>query len=68
VLNNIGDGQPDAHDEYASNSFLRTRGLPAPANGPRAGYILQRLADASKSFATRMEIRGETATISLTGR
>jgi poly-gamma-glutamate capsule biosynthesis protein CapA/YwtB (metallophosphatase superfamily) len=68
VLNNIGDGQPDAHDEYASNQFVHTRGLPALATGARAGYILQRLADASKPFATRMEIRGETATVSLTAR
>src|SRR4029077_18597351 len=44
VLNTIGDGQPDVHDEYANNQFLHTRGLPAPAAGARAGYILQRLA------------------------
>ena len=68
VLNNIGEGQPDAHNEYASNQFLHTRGLPAPATGARAGYILQRLADASKPFGTMMEIRGETATVTVTGR
>ena len=68
VLNNIGDGQPDVHNEYASNPFLHTRGLPAPATGARAGYILQRLADASKPFGTVMEIRGETATVTVTGR
>jgi len=61
VLNTIGEGQPDVHDEYASNEFLHTRGLPAPASGVRAGYILQRLADASKPFGTVMEIKGETA-------
>ena len=27
VLNTIGDGQPDVHNEYASNQFLHTRGL-----------------------------------------
>jgi poly-gamma-glutamate capsule biosynthesis protein CapA/YwtB (metallophosphatase superfamily) len=68
VLNTIGDGQPDAHDEYASNQFLHTRGLPAPATGARAGYILQRLADASKPFGTAMEIRGDTATIAVASR
>jgi poly-gamma-glutamate synthesis protein (capsule biosynthesis protein) len=68
VLNNIGDGQPDVHSEYASNEFLHTRGLPTPASGARAGYILQRLADASKPFATTMEIKGETATVTMTGR
>jgi poly-gamma-glutamate capsule biosynthesis protein CapA/YwtB (metallophosphatase superfamily) len=68
VLNNIGEGQPDVHNEYASNQFLHTRGLPAPATGARAGYILQRLADASKPFGTRMEIAGETATVKVNGR
>ncbi len=63
VMNTIGDGQPDVHNEYASNEFLVTRGLPAPATGARAGYILQRLADASKPFGTRMEIREDTATV-----
>jgi hypothetical protein len=42
--------------------------LPVPATGPRAGYILQRLADASKPFGTKMEIRGDSATITITGR
>jgi poly-gamma-glutamate synthesis protein (capsule biosynthesis protein) len=68
VLNNIGDGQPDAHNAYANNEFLHTRGLPIPATGPRAGYILQRLADASKPFGTTMVIGGETATITLTSK
>ena len=68
VLNNIGDGQPDVHDPRASNEFLHTRGLPVPATGARAGYILQRLADASKPFGTMMEIRGEIATVTVTSR
>ena len=68
VLNTIGDGQPDVHNEYASNPFLHTRGLPAPATGARAGYILQRLADASRPFGTKMDISGETATVTMAGR
>jgi poly-gamma-glutamate capsule biosynthesis protein CapA/YwtB (metallophosphatase superfamily) len=68
VLNNIGDGQPDVHNAHASNEFLHTRGLPTPATGARAGYILERLSNASKPFGTTMEIKGETATISLSGR
>jgi poly-gamma-glutamate synthesis protein (capsule biosynthesis protein) len=68
VLNTIGDGQPDAHNEYASNQFLHTRGLPAPATGARAGYILQRLADASGPFGTKMDISGETATVTIPAR
>jgi poly-gamma-glutamate capsule biosynthesis protein CapA/YwtB (metallophosphatase superfamily) len=65
ALNNVGEGQPDIHDEYASNQFLVTRGLPSPATGARAGYILQRLADESKPFGTTLEIKGDTAEIKL---
>jgi len=65
ILNNIGEGQPDVHNPYADNEFLQTRGLPSPATGARAGYILQRLADASKPFGTTMTVQGETASIAL---
>jgi len=68
VLNTIGDGQPDVHNPYTSNEFVHTRGLPTPATGARAGYILERLANASKPFATTVEIRGETANIRVPGR
>jgi poly-gamma-glutamate capsule biosynthesis protein CapA/YwtB (metallophosphatase superfamily) len=65
ALNIIGEGQSDMHNDYANNQFLDTRGLPSPAKGSRAGYILQRLADASKPFGTRVEVNGETAQIKL---
>jgi len=65
ALNNVGEGQPDIHNEYANNQFLDTRGLPSPVTGARAGYILQRLADASKPFGTTVEIKGDTAEINL---
>jgi poly-gamma-glutamate capsule biosynthesis protein CapA/YwtB (metallophosphatase superfamily) len=65
VLNNIGEGQPDVHNEYANNQFLHTRGLPVSATGARAGYILERLADASKPFGTMIEVKGEIAEIML---
>jgi poly-gamma-glutamate synthesis protein (capsule biosynthesis protein) len=65
VLNYVGEGQPDIHDEYANNEFLRTRGLPSPAIGARAGYILQRLAELSKPFGTQLVIKRETAEIRL---
>jgi hypothetical protein len=68
VLNNIGDGQPDVQNAYVSNQFLHTRGLPTPAVGARAGYILDRLANASKPFGTLMEIKGETATVTVAGK
>ncbi len=65
VLNTLGEGQPDVHDEYASNAFLFTRGLPSPAPEARAAYILQRLADSSKAFGTVFEIKGDTGEITL---
>jgi poly-gamma-glutamate capsule biosynthesis protein CapA/YwtB (metallophosphatase superfamily) len=65
ALNNVGEGQPDIHNEYANNQFIQTRGLPTPLTGARAGYVLQRVADASKPFGTRMEIKGGTAEINL---
>jgi poly-gamma-glutamate synthesis protein (capsule biosynthesis protein) len=65
VLNNIGEGQPDVHNPYTNNQFLDTRGLPSPATGARAGYILARMADESKPFGTTFEISGNTAEIKL---
>src|SRR5258708_27094364 len=65
ALNNVGEGQPDIHNAYTNNQFLDTRGLPSPVTGARAGYILQRLADASKPFCTKFEINGDTAQINL---
>jgi poly-gamma-glutamate capsule biosynthesis protein CapA/YwtB (metallophosphatase superfamily) len=68
VMSYLGQGQPDVHDEYANNQFIDTRGLPSPATGARAGYILQRLADASRPFGTTVEIKGDTAEIKLKAR
>jgi poly-gamma-glutamate capsule biosynthesis protein CapA/YwtB (metallophosphatase superfamily) len=65
VMNNIGEGQPDVHNEYTTNTFLQTRGLPSSATGARAGYILQRLAEASQPFGTTIEVKGERAEITL---
>jgi len=68
ALNNVGEGQPDIHNEYTNNQFLDTRGLPSPVTGVRAGYILQRLVDASKPFGTTVEVKGDTAEINLNAR
>jgi poly-gamma-glutamate capsule biosynthesis protein CapA/YwtB (metallophosphatase superfamily) len=65
AMNNLGEGQPDIHDGYTNNQFLDTRGLPSLVTGARAGYILQRLADASKPFGTTIEIKGDTGEIKL---
>jgi len=66
VMNYIGEGRADMHDEYANNQFMQTRGLPSPAAGARASYILERLAELSKPFGTRIEVKGEVAEVRLT--
>ena len=66
--NKIGEGQPDTHDEHTNNLFLQTRGLPSPATGEQARYILERLADLSRPFGTKIEVKGATAEIKLKGR
>jgi len=63
VLNVLGQGQPDVQDPRATNEFLFTRGLPAPATAAEAGYILERLAEFSRPFGTQFTISGETADI-----
>ncbi len=65
TMNKIGEGQPDVHDSSANNLYLQTRGLPRPATGAQARYILERLANLSRPFGTTIEISGETATIKL---
>jgi poly-gamma-glutamate capsule biosynthesis protein CapA/YwtB (metallophosphatase superfamily) len=68
AMNKIGQGEPDLHDEHTNNIFLQTRGLPRLATGDQARYILQRLADASRPFGTKVEVKGEMAEINLKGR
>ena len=68
AMNKIGQGEPDLHDEHTNNLFLQTRGLPKPATGDQAAYILQRLADSSRPFGTKVEVKGDTAEINLKGR
>jgi len=63
VMNVLGQGQPDVQDPRATNPFLLTRGLPAPATAAEAGYILERLADLSRPFGTQLDIKGETGEI-----
>jgi poly-gamma-glutamate capsule biosynthesis protein CapA/YwtB (metallophosphatase superfamily) len=67
AMNKIGQGQPDTQDEHTNNLFLQTRGLPKLATGDQARYILERLADASRPFGTKIEVKGDTAEIGLAG-
>jgi poly-gamma-glutamate capsule biosynthesis protein CapA/YwtB (metallophosphatase superfamily) len=63
--NKIGQGQADTQDEHTNNLFLQTRGLPTPATGEQAQYILERLANLSRPFGTTVEVKGDTAEIKL---
>ena len=65
--NKIGQGQPDVHDEHTNNLFLQTRGLPTPAAGDQARYILERLADLSRPFGTSIVVKGDSAEVKLKG-
>ncbi len=73
VLNQMGKGQVDSEDDHPNSlpefprPFLASRGLPKPATGEQATYILQRLADSSRPFGTTVVLKGETAEISLKG-
>jgi hypothetical protein len=66
-LNKIGKGDADVHNGHTNNQFLDTRGLPTPATGDRARYILERLAASSQPFGTKVEVKGDTAMISIKG-
>jgi poly-gamma-glutamate capsule biosynthesis protein CapA/YwtB (metallophosphatase superfamily) len=65
AMNKIGQGQPDPHDEHNNNLFLQTRGLPMPAKGEQARYILERLANLSRPFGTTVVVKDDTAEIKL---
>jgi len=66
-MNKIGQGQADTTDEHTNNLFLQTRGLPTPAAGEQAHYIIERLADLSRPFGTTIEVHGDTAEVRLKG-
>ena len=67
-MNKMGQGQPDVQDEHTNNLFLQTRGLPKPATGEQARFILDRLANSSRPFGTTVVVKGEMAEISLKGK
>jgi len=65
ALNYVGKGQADLNSQYTANEFLHTRGLPSAAEGAQARYILERVAEYSKPFGTRLAIGDGTASIAL---
>jgi poly-gamma-glutamate capsule biosynthesis protein CapA/YwtB (metallophosphatase superfamily) len=66
-LNQMGHGQVDSEDDHpyslpeAPRPFIATRGLPSPATGEKARYILERLAESSRMFGTTIELNGDVA-------
>ncbi|MEO8467239.1 MAG: CapA family protein [Gammaproteobacteria bacterium] len=68
ALNYVGKGQPDVHSQYTANEFLHTRGLPSAAEGAQARYILERVAEYSKPFGTRLVMDDGAARIDLGAR
>jgi len=60
-----GNGKPVVHNLYASNEFLHTRRVPSFARGAKEKYILERVAELSKPFGTKVELKGETAKIKM---
>jgi poly-gamma-glutamate capsule biosynthesis protein CapA/YwtB (metallophosphatase superfamily) len=74
TLNQMGRGRVDSEDDHPNSlpefprPFIATRGLPSPATGEKARYILERLADSSRPFGTSMEIKGDVAEIDLKGK
>jgi hypothetical protein len=71
VLNQMGQGQVDTQDDHPYSlpefprPFIATRGLPKPATGEQARYILERLADLSRPFGTTVVVKEDTAEIKL---
>jgi poly-gamma-glutamate synthesis protein (capsule biosynthesis protein) len=74
ALNLMGRGQVDTQDDHPYSlpefprPFIATRGLPKPATGEQARYILERLAASSRPFGTEVEVKGEIAEITLKRR
>ena len=65
AMNKIGKGLSNPHDMYDVNDYVRTRGLPRAATGAQARYLLERLAELSKPFGTRIVIKGDAAEVAL---
>ncbi|RZL91572.1 MAG: CapA family protein [Variovorax sp.] len=65
AMNKVGKGLPNPHDEFDVNEYHRTRGLPGPATGNQARFLLERFAQLSRSYGTEIAINGGTAELVL---
>ena len=64
-MNFLGKGPGDFESRYAANDFVKTRGLPSLATGDKANYILARVAELSRPFGTKIEMKDGAARIKL---
>ncbi len=67
AMNKIGSGLPNPHDQFDVNLYHRTRGLPRPAEGPQATYLLERFEHFSQPYGTHLRISGATAEVIVPG-
>ncbi|MEY4137891.1 MAG: hypothetical protein RLZZ371_73 [Pseudomonadota bacterium] len=67
AMNKIGKGLPNPHDEFDVNEYHRTRGLPKPATGKQARFLLERFATLSSCYGTQISIEGDRAELILQG-
>jgi poly-gamma-glutamate synthesis protein (capsule biosynthesis protein) len=65
AMNKVGKGLPNPHDQFDVNEYHRTRGLPKPATGRQARFLLKRFAQFSKAYGTELVIKDGTAEINL---
>lgn len=65
AMNKIGKGLPNPHDEFDVNEYHRTRGLPKPATGKQARFLLERFAQLSSCYGTQLAIDNDKAELIL---
>lgn len=65
AMNKVGKGLPNPHDEFDVNEYHRTRGLPRPATGKQARFLLERFAQLSSAYGTQIAIVDERAELVL---
>ncbi|MBT2336606.1 CapA family protein [Variovorax paradoxus] len=68
AMNKVGKGLPNPHDQFDVNEYHRTRGLPKPATGKQAQYLLERFAQLSAKYGTQLSISGDSAELRLDNR
>jgi len=65
AMNKLGKGLPNPHDQFDVNEYHRTRGLPRPATGAQARYLLERFAQFSEPYGTQIAIEDGRAELVL---